>query len=71
MEQHSYVLLFEEDGSFTVPNVPPGSYMIQISPTDPRQPNNYRQIGNLNTQVTVPEGKGPHNVGILNLTLTQ
>ena len=67
--ERTYVLVFEEDGSFQVPNVPPGSYTIRIEPTDQRQSNSYRQIGNLNTQVTVPEGTGPHNVGTLELTV--
>jgi hypothetical protein len=67
--QHTYVLVFADDGSFKAPNVDPGTYMVQISLTDARQPNNYRQIGNLNTQVTVPEGNGPHDLGTFQLIL--
>lgn len=69
VDQHVYVLLFNDDGSFWVPNVPAGRYNIYLSPTDPRQPNNYRQLGNMNSEVVVPEGSTPHDIGTLNLTL--
>ena len=69
--QRTYVLVFNDDGRFEVPSVPPGNYMIRIEPTDPRMSNSYRYIGNLNTQVTVPEGAGPHDVGTLELKVNQ
>ena len=71
LDRREYVLLFNDDGSFWVPNVPPGRYSISISPTDPRQPNSYRRIGNLNSEVLIPEGQTPHDIGTLNLTLNQ
>ena len=71
LDQHTYVLVFEDDGSFKVPNVPPGRYAINISLTDARQPNSYRRIGDLNTEVVIPEGQTPYDIGTLNLTLNQ
>jgi hypothetical protein len=67
--ERSYVLLFDEDGSFRVPNVPPGKYSLLVHPTDPRQPNSFRQIGSLSTQITIPEGDGPHDAGTFQLTV--
>jgi hypothetical protein len=64
-----YVLLFDNDGSFQVPNVPPGDYTLSLHLTDPRQPNSYRTIGMLNRQITIPEGATPHKIETVQLRL--
>lgn len=69
--QHTYLLVFQDDGSFLVPNVPPGNYSLHLAPTDPRQPNNYRQMASQNTQLTVPEGQGAYDLGTIKLSLNQ
>ena len=71
VNQHSYALVFNDDGTFEVPNVLPGSYTVHLSPTDPRQPNNYRTLASQSTQVTVPEGEGTFDVGVIKLALNQ
>ena len=67
--QHTYSLVFEDDGTFRVPSVPPGNYTIHLHPTDPRQPNSYRQLASEQLQVTVPEGAGTYDFGIIKLSL--
>ncbi len=53
----SYVLEFETNGAFRIDGVPPGSYTLNISPTDPsREDYSYEQIGNFSHEVTVPAG---------------
>jgi hypothetical protein len=58
-----YALVFEPDGTFKVPDLPPGSYMLNISATTPRAGGSYSQVGYLSQQVTVPEGKEPYDLG--------
>jgi hypothetical protein len=58
-----YALVFEPDGRFTVPDLPPGSYMLHIYAPMPRPGGSYSQVGYLSQQVTVPEGKGPYDLG--------
>ena len=71
--QRSYVLVFNDDGSFRSDNVPPGDYGLSVAPTDPRDPNNnYRQVGRLDKPVTVPEAPAgradePFDLGSLEL----
>ena len=67
--ERTYCLLFEDDGSFRIPNVPPGAYYLNIHPTDARTPNSYRQIGTLNKEVIVGEGAGPLDIGKVQLRL--
>ena len=58
-----YALVFEPDGRFTVPDLPPGSYMLHISAPKPLSGGSYTQLGYVSQQVTVPEGKGPYDLG--------
>jgi hypothetical protein len=58
-----YALVFEPDGTFKVPDLPPGTYMMHIAATMPRSGGSYSQMGYLSQQVTVPEGKGPYDLG--------
>jgi len=69
--QRSYALVFNDDGTFEVPNVLPGNYTVHLSPTDPRQPNNYRTLASQSSQVTVPEGTGTHDIGTIKLGLNR
>jgi len=59
--QRAYALVFNDDGTFEVPNVLPGTYTVHLSPTDPRQPNNYRTL----------EGTGTHDIGKIQLGLNR
>ncbi len=69
--ERTYVLLFEDDGSFRIPNVPPGAYHLNIHPTDARTPNSSRQIGTSNQEVIVGAGPGPLDVGKVQLRWNQ
>ena len=62
--QRQYVLLFDDNNRFTVPNVPPGDYTLSLSPYDPRAPRNTtRNLGNVSRPVKIPEGNGPFDTG--------
>ena len=63
LAQRTCLPLFDADGSFRIPSVPPGSYMLNVAPYDPRQPNNSRQLGSLNSPIVVPPGTNPFNAG--------
>ena len=66
--QKTYLLLFDDNNNFTVPNVPPGRYTLELSPYDPRQPSSTsRTLGNVSREVTVPEGTTPFDVGTIDL----
>jgi hypothetical protein len=66
--QRSYVLLFDDNNKFTVPNVPPGDYSIYISAYDPRAPRSTnRTLGNVTRMVKIPEGNGPFDTGTTTL----
>jgi hypothetical protein len=73
--QRSYVLLFDSNGVFRVPDVPPGDYQLQISPTDPdREEYSYQQIGSLYQQVTIPAAPAdkpnePFDLGTLSMSI--
>jgi len=72
-KQRHYALVFENDGSFRVENVEPGTYSVYVSPTNPdRGDNYYESIGSMNKTVTVPEapaGKAdePFDLGSMDL----
>jgi peroxiredoxin len=54
--QRAYALIFETNGAFRIENVPPGDYMLYVSPTNPERGDNYYEnIGFLNKPVTIPE----------------
>jgi len=67
--ERTYAVLFEDDGSFRIPNVPPGAYYLSIHPTDARTPNSFRQIGTSNQEVIVGEGTAPLDVGMVKLRM--
>ncbi|MDB6035680.1 MAG: mecR1 2, partial [Verrucomicrobiales bacterium] len=62
----TYCLVCEEDGTFRVPNLPPGEYYLNITAVVPSGTGNsgsYRHIGNISQTVTVPEGTTPYDLG--------
>jgi hypothetical protein len=62
----TYCLVCEEDGTFRVPNLPPGEYYLNVTAVVPSGTGNsgsYRHIGNLSQTVTVPEGTIPYDLG--------
>jgi hypothetical protein len=66
--QKTYLLLFDNNNNFTVPNVPPGRYMLDVSPYDPRLPSSTsRNLGNVTREVIVPEGTTPFDAGTIDL----
>lgn len=70
----TYVPLFNDDGSFRIDDVPPGTYTLKIALTEPsRSRSPFIQgipIGTLETEVTVPENTDntPLDLGALPLT---
>ncbi len=67
--QRQYVLLFDDNNSFTVPNVPPGDYTLAVTPHDPRQPlTSTRNLFKMLHPVKIPEGTGVFDLGT---TITQ
>src|SRR5262249_29408092 len=74
-QQHSYVLLFETNGSFHVESVEPGVYWLNIHITNPdRGMNYYETIGSQSFNVTVPAVAGasatePFDVGEFKLPI--
>lgn len=66
--QKSYLVLFDEENNFTVPNVPAGTYSLELSPYDPRLPrSSVRTLANVNREVVVPEGTSPFDVGTVDV----
>ena len=66
--QRSYHVVMDGNNGFSVPNVPPGKYTLEIRAFDPRvQPNSTRTLGSLNQTVTVPDGTEPFDLGTFNL----
>ena len=55
----TYVLVCEANGTFRVPNLPPGDYNLNAYAVISSGSNSYRHIGNLSRTVTVPEGTTP------------
>ena len=76
-EMTSYVLVFDQDGSFRADNVPAGTYTLNISLTEPGQENfPHKAIGGLTREVVVPEVDGfqpeaPFDLGTLELVIKQ
>lgn len=68
--QRTYALVFNPDGSFRVNDVPPGTYELSVTPTEPPAPVNSagggtvsprfgtKPIGSLKMEVVVPEANG-------------
>ncbi len=74
--RREYVLLFKQDGSFRVGAVPPGNYILSITPTKRPQANNqlalaWPQIGEMKMNVTIPEGDEETPVDLGTLTLNK
>jgi hypothetical protein len=72
----NYVLVFETNGVFRVDNVPPGRYLLNITPNDPEE-EYYRNkpLGTLSKEVVVPDQSGakvnqPFDLGAVELKIT-
>jgi uncharacterized GH25 family protein len=67
---HRYYLQFDSDGNFRVDDVPPGKYRITgwLSNPDPSAVTiSRRMIAPIDLEITVPEGKGALDLGILKI----
>ncbi len=63
LAQRTYLPIFDDDGSFHIPSVPPGTYTLNVAPYDPRQPTSSQQLGSLLKTVVVPPGTAPFDAG--------
>lgn len=71
-EARTYLLSFEQDGSFRTDDVRPGTYEVRISVNKPGAPQQFNPLGNpkgdlgsLVREVIVPPGDGPFDLGTL------
>ncbi len=62
--QRSYLLLFEDDGSFHADNVPAGTYLLNLTFTK-QGPQDWESvpIASLSREVVVPKGDTPFDLG--------
>ncbi|HTI72162.1 MAG TPA: thioredoxin-like domain-containing protein, partial [Candidatus Limnocylindria bacterium] len=72
----TYMLDFEDDGSFHTDDVPPGKYFLNITVTKPQKGRqNYSfnrpedQLGTLQKEVVIPEGTGVFNLGSVSVPI--
>ena len=66
--ERRYFLNFDSEGKFEIVDVPPGKYRIAglISSSDPSAfALDRRFVGQIETEVTVPEGASPYDVGVI------
>jgi hypothetical protein len=71
-EARTYLLAFEQDGSFRADDVPPGTYELKIQVTKP-DPNNRanpfaqpeNELGSITREIAVPPGDTPFDFGTL------
>jgi hypothetical protein len=63
--ERTYSIVIEDDGSFHAHSVPPGTYMLQLSPVQSQSATSYRYLSSTSRQVVIPEGTGPHNLGVI------
>jgi hypothetical protein len=63
--ERTYSLVVDDDGSFHAHSVPPGTYMLQLSPVQSQSATSYRYLGSTSRQVVIPEGTGPHDLGVI------
>jgi len=64
----TYFPLFDDNNKFTIPNVPPGRYTLDLQPYDPRQPSGTsRTLGSVTRTITVPDGTGEYDAGTVEL----
>jgi RNA polymerase sigma factor (sigma-70 family) len=72
--QRTYVLLFDKDGSFRIDDVPPGTYSLRITLTEPTKTysplSQGTPIGTLESEVTVPEDSDDAAFDLGTLTIT-
>jgi hypothetical protein len=72
---HRYVLVFTNDGSFVVNDVLPGTYELSIRVGDPNEPGvppfNSQFLGSLQMDVTVPESSSSPEESRLDLGLLE
>lgn len=77
-EARTYVLDFEQDGSFHADDVPPGTYELRIHVTKPKPADNSNwsvfsdpknDLGLLVREVVVPAGNGPFDLGKLTVKI--
>jgi beta-lactamase regulating signal transducer with metallopeptidase domain len=71
-EARTYLLAFDQDGSFRADDIPPGTYELKIQVTKPdpnnrdnpfRQPEN--ELGSITREIVVPPGDTPFDLGTL------
>jgi hypothetical protein len=72
--QRTYIPLFEEDGTFRIDDVPPGTYLLKVIVTEPsKTPSPFPQgpiIGSLETEIVVPESAEHTALDLGTLSLT-
>jgi carboxypeptidase family protein len=72
-QPYRYCVVFKPDGSFYIPDIPPGEYTLAITPMEPTGENwwQQRQLGVLIREIVVPEGsrEEPVDLGTLELQL--
>jgi hypothetical protein len=69
-----YCLVFKPDGTFYIPDVPPGEYTLAIRPTEPTAEQwRERELGTLTRDIAVPAGPSeePVDLGTLELQLKE
>jgi hypothetical protein len=69
--QQTYSVIVEEDGRFHAHSVPSGTYMLQFSAVQSQSTTSYRHLGSISRQVVIPEGTGPHDVGMIPFQIRQ
>jgi beta-lactamase regulating signal transducer with metallopeptidase domain/peroxiredoxin len=72
----TFVLAFEEDGSFRADDVPPGKYELKIRLTKPDKSKQFspfsdpqNDLGSLSREVVVPPGDGSFDLGTLTIAM--
>lgn len=77
-DARTYVLQFDQDGSFRADDVPPGAYELKIQVTRPDPNDRFRQfdhpgnvLGSITKEVVVPPGDAPFDLGTLVVPMSE